>query len=619
MKICWFIFFIFKLLKTSNMRKLLFSVFILFLVFVGCEPEKQETVLLNPMEVRAEFSAMLDAYYDGTLALDPLTATSKGDHRFNSEFPNYLSKSYKDSSIAFYKRFKERAESFDNQYLQANDTISKDILLWECNINLQSLKFRSELFPLDQMWTRNFVMGQYAGGTSAQPFKTVEDYENWLNRLDGFVVWLETAEQRMKEGASLRFVLPSSLILKVVPQIKAMCIANVEEHLFYAPVKNFPKTFSEEDKDRLKLEYEKMLSEKLIPAFTNLHDYVSTDYLNAGRNSSGIDALPNGQDYYKVAIKKYTTTHLSPEEIHQIGLDEVARILSEMNRVKEELEFEGELMDFFDHVRTSKDLMPFKTPEQVINHFNQIHQRMKPQLKKLFKEAPKTKFVVRRTESFRESSASAQYNLGSLKDNRPGVFYVPIPDASKYNIQRDESLFLHEAIPGHHYQISLAQENDSLPKFRKNLWFSAYGEGWALYTESLGKELGLYKDPYQYFGMLGAEMHRAVRLVVDTGLHSKGWTREQAIQYSLDNEALSKAMITREVERYMANPGQALSYKIGQLKIIELRTIAENELGDKFDIKEFHHMILNKGCLPLAILEESILQWVKENKELSGQ
>ena len=598
------------------MRKLVFGLFVISLTYVACESDKPEEVKLDPLEVRADFSELLESYYDGTMALDPLNATSSGDARFNASFPNYLSKAYKDSSIAFYKKYKKLAENYDNQYLLANDTISKAILLWDCNMNLQSLKFRSELFPLDQMWTRNFVMGQFASGTSAQPFKTVEDYENWLQRLDGFVIWLQTAEKRMKEGASLRFVLPSSLIIKVVPQLKAMCVTNVEDHLFYAPVKNFPKTFTQEEKDRLKLEYEKMLSEKLIPAFINLHEYVSTDYLNEGRNSSGIDALPNGKDYYNASIKKYTTTNLTAEEIHQIGLDEVARILSEMNQVKDELEFDGELMEFFDHVRTAKELMPFNKPEQVISHFEQIHQKLKPHLKKLFKETPKTKFVVRRTESFRESSASAQYKPGSLKDNRPGIFYVPIPDASKYNIQNDESLFLHEAIPGHHYQIALAQENDSLPKFRRNLWLSAYGEGWALYTEALGKEMGMYKNPYQYFGMLVAEMHRAVRLVVDTGLHSKGWTREQAIQYSLDNEALSKEMITREVERYMANPGQALSYKIGQLKILELRGKAEEELGDDFDIKEFHHMILNKGSLPLAILEESIEQWIKTNKHI---
>jgi uncharacterized protein (DUF885 family) len=415
----------------------------------------------------------------------------------------------------------------------------------------------------------------------------------------------------MKEGARIRYILPSSLILKVVPQLSAMTNENIDAHLFYEPVKNFPNSFSQEDKERLEQAYRNMLKERLIPAFISLHDYVSTDYLQAGRNSSGIDAIPNGQEYYQFAIKKYTTTNLSAKEIHQIGLDEVARILSEMEKVKEEVGFDGDLVSFFDHVRENKQLMPFTTPEQVLENFNKIHNKMKPKLRELFSEEPKTGFIVKRTETFREASASAEYNLGSLKDDRPGIFYVPIPDASAYNTYSDESLFLHEAIPGHHYQIALTQENDSLPKFRKILWYSAYGEGWALYTESLGKELGLYDDPYQYFGNLSAEMHRAIRLVVDTGIHAMGWTREQAIQYSLENEAESKASITSEIERYMANPGQALSYKIGQLKIMELRGRAEQALGDDFDIKEFHHMVLQTGCIPLAILEEQIDQWIK--------
>ena len=254
--------------------------------------------------------------------------------------------------------------------------------------------------------------------------------------------------------------------------------------------------------------------------------------------------------------------------------------------------------------------MPFDQAEEVIANFNAIHERMKPQIDKLFGMKPKTPFEVRRTEAFRENSASAEYNPGSLDGTRPGIFYVPIPDVENYNTYSDESLFLHEAIPGHHYQISLTQENDQLPKFRKTLWYSGYGEGWALYSESLGEELGLYTDPYQRFGMLGAEMHRAVRLVVDTGLHSKGWTREEAIQYSLDNEAESEASIISEIERYMANPGQALSYKIGQLKIQELRKEAEDRLGDAFDIREFHNQVLETGCVPLALLENKIVAWV---------
>ena len=258
--------------------------------------------------------------------------------------------------------------------------------------------------------------------------------------------------------------------------------------------------------------------------------------------------------------------------------------------------------------------MPYSTPEEIIANFNAMHETIKPQVDQLFSLQPKTAFEVRQTEAFREKSASAEYNPGSLDGTRPGIFYTPIPDATTYNVYSDESLFLHEAIPGHHFQVSLTQESETLPQFRKTLWYSAYGEGWALYTESLGKELGLYTDPYQYFGTLGAEMHRAVRLVVDTGIHTKGWSREKAIAYCLENEAESEAGITSEIERYMANPGQALSYKIGQLKIRELREKATQELGDKFDIRDFHKEVLETGCIPLALLEEKINGWIEESK-----
>ena len=341
---------------------------------------------------------------------------------------------------------------------------------------------------------------------------------------------------------------------------------------------------------------------------------MSTTYLEQGRATSGVSDLPNGDDYYSHQIKKFTTTNMTADEIHELGLKEVARILSEMEAVKKEVGYEGDIISFFDFVRTNKDLMPFKTPEKVIHNFNEIHDKMKPQIDKLFDLQPTTAFEVRRTEAFREASASAEYNPGSLDGSRPGIFYTPIPDATKYNVFSDEALFLHEAIPGHHFQISLQQENKELPSFRKTLWYSAYGEGWALYCESLGKELGLYTDPYQYFGMLSMEMHRAIRLVVDTGIHTKGWSREQAIKYSLKNEAESEASITSEIERYMAMPGQALSYKIGQLKLLELRAKAEKELGDKFDVAQFHNQVLESGCMPLALLETKIDNWIASIK-----
>jgi uncharacterized protein (DUF885 family) len=288
-----------------------------------------------------------------------------------------------------------------------------------------------------------------------------------------------------------------------------------------------------------------------------------------------------------------------------------------METVKEQVGFKGDLKAFFDHLRTRKELMPFKKPEEVIANFNAIYERMKPNLQKLFNKTPKTPFEVRRTEAFREASASAEYFPGSQDGTRPGVFYVPIPDAKKYNVLSDEDLFLHEAIPGHHYQISLQNENAALPEFRKILTYSAYSEGWALYTESLGKELGLYTDPYQYFGMLSAEMHRAIRLVVDAGMHTQGWTREQAIQYSKDHEAETEDGIISEIERYMAIPGQALSYKVGQLKIRELRAKAEQALGDKFNLAEFHDKVLEAGSIPLSVLEEKINRWIESAKKPS--
>ena len=301
---------------------------------------------------------------------------------------------------------------------------------------------------------------------------------------------------------------------------------------------------------------------------------------------------------------------MNADEIHELGLSEVARISKEMDSVKNEIGYKGDLKSFFNSLRNKKELMPFSKPEQVIESFNAINNRIALRIDSLFNLTPKAGFNVRRTEAFREASASAEYVPGSKDGSRAGIFYVPIPDAKSYNVVHDEALFLHEAIPGHHFQLSLQQENTNLPEFLHPESMGVFVEGWALYAESLGKELGIYTDPYQYFGMLSMEMHRAIRLVVDTGLHAKGWTREKAIEYSLDNEAESEESIIAEIERYMATPGQALSYKMGQLKIRELRTKAEKSLGSNFNIKEFHSQILNSGSLPLVLLEEKINNWI---------
>ncbi|MBA6316193.1 DUF885 domain-containing protein [Cellulophaga baltica] len=593
------------------MKKILLISFCLIGLYSCKEEAKKEPAVTMH---NTEFDSLLENYFEESLKLYPLNATSQGDVRYNDILPNFLSDEFIASENKFYSDYKQKLAEVNEELLTSSQQMSKDILLWECDRNLERLGFREELLPINQMWTMQLMMGQLASGASSQPFKTVADYDNWLKRLDAYTTWLASAKVRMEEGMKTGHVLPKSLVLKVTPQLKDMTERDLEKHLFFSPIKNIPESFSDIDTGRLTEAYSAMISEKIIPAYQDLYDFMNTEYMAAARTTSGIEGIPNGKEYYDYSIKLYTTTDMTADEIHQLGLSEVARISSEMEKIKKEVGFEGDLKAFFDFVRSKKELMPFTSPEQVIENFKVIHEKMKPQVDKLFGKQPKTPFEVRRTEAFREASASAEYNPGSIDGTRPGIFYTPIPDVTKYNMYSDEDLFLHEAIPGHHFQISLTQENKELPKFRKTLWYSAYGEGWALYTESLGKELGLYTDPYQYFGMLGAEMHRAIRLVVDTGLHSKGWTREEAIEYSLANEAESEAGITSEIERYMANPGQALSYKIGQLKIIELRTKAEKELGDKFDIKEFHNQVLETGCVPLALLENKINSWISNSK-----
>ena len=577
---------------------------LLFFCFLSCDQKSSN------IENNLELNTILENYYQDGLKLNPINATNEGDSRYNDKFPALITDDYKKKQAEYYNKYLNKVSKFEINNLSDIDKMSKSILEWECKINLESLNYNTQYTPIDQMWSIHLIVGQLASAEGAQPFKTVSDYNNWLFRLEGYIKWLADAETKMREGIKNGYVLPKSLISKVIPQIKAITNSDLKNNLFYSPINKFPSDFDEETKSKLDKTYSLTIKEKLIPAHEKLYQFLKNEYLKEGRLSSGIDNVPSGKKLYKHLIKVFTTTDMTADEIHNLGLSEVSRISKEMIEVKNEVGFKGSLKEFFDYVRENDTLMPFKTAEDVLKNFNSIHDRMKPQIEKMFDLKPKTKFEVRRTEEFREKSASAEYSPGSLDGTRPGIFYTPIPDATRYNTYSDESLFLHEAIPGHHYQISLTQENELLPMFRKTLWYSGYGEGWALYCESLGKELGLYDDPYQYFGMLGAEMHRAIRLVVDTGIHSKGWTREKAIQYSLDNEAESEAGIISEIERYMAMPAQALSYKIGQLKIKELRSLAQQKLGDNFNISEFHNKVLESGCVPLALLENKINNWI---------
>jgi len=587
------------------MRNLAFLL-LLSLFACGGEPEPAKATMNG-----AEFDTLLAEYDERRLELNPLDATFQGDARYNDRLPNTLTQAYQQESETFYTKYAALLEQVDRSTLDATQRVSYDVLRWETDIHLAEGAFKTELLPLDQFSGFHLMIGQLASGQSAQPFETVEDYENWLARLESFHGMLDTAVVNMQKGVAEGYVLPAALVAKLQPQLDDMTREPLEEHLYFQPALAMSDEIAPVDQERLKAKYEDMV-DRLISKFREVAAYVHDDYRPAARASSGIGDIPDGAAYYDHLIRKYTTTDMTADEIHNLGLKEVARLTAEMEKVKTQVGYDGELITFFDFVRTKPELRPFVKPEEVLANFNAIHEKMKPQLERLFDQTPKTAFEVRRTEAFREASASAEYNPGSRDGTRPGVFYVPIPDVEQYNIFSDEDLFLHEAIPGHHYQISLTQENEALPAFRRSLWYSAYGEGWALYCESLGKELGLYDDPYQYFGMLSAEMHRAIRLVVDTGIHGKGWSREKAIQYSLDHEAESEASIIAEIERYMAIPGQALSYKIGQLKIRELRAMAEDKLGDNFDIKEFHNLVLSPGCVPLAVLESMVNDWVAE-------
>ena len=573
---------------------------LLSLLVVNCKSEKKVQ----------DFKKVTDTYFDDKNALDPLSATQNGQNEYNDKFVFEMTDSYRKKQAAFFDKYENELTSVDTTALSDEEKNSYDIIKWEVTVGKDLLKYDTNLMPIHQFWGTNITMGQFASGSSAQPFKTEKDYRNFLKRMNSFSVWVDSAMVYMKKGIGKGMVLPKALTIKVIPQFESMITPNVEDNLFYSAIKSFPKEITPDQQGALKKEYAAVITEKLEPQFKKMTAFLKEEYLPASRSTSGIGSLPNGKELYKVYVKQWTTTNKTPEEIHALGLKEVARIKTEMEKVKDQVGFKGTLKEFCDYVRTKPELMAFKKPEDVIANFERIYKTIKPNVDKLFSLQPKCPFQIKRTEAFREASASAEYNQGSADGTRPGTFYVPIPDVTKYNCYSDEDLFLHEAIPGHHFQISLQQENKDLPDFRKFNWFGAYGEGWALYTESLGKELGLYTDPYQYFGMLGNEMHRAVRLVVDTGIHNEGWTREQAISYSLENEADSEAGITTEIERYMAIPGQALSYKMGQMKILELRKKAQDKMKDKFDIKVFHQKVLESGVLPLALLEKKINHWI---------
>ena len=581
---------------------LFYSCFLFLFLFTNCKNENKNQ----------DFSALTKAYFNDKNSFDPLGATQNGQHQFDGQLQLDMTDAYRKKLGEFYKKYLQELKKIEVSMLSPDEKVSFDIMQWEINRGQDLLELPTNLMPIHQFWGTHLTMAQFAGGTSAQPFATEKDYLNFLNRIEKYAVWIDSSIVYMKKGISQKTVLPKALVVKLIPQFEDSFTQDPKDNLFYAAIKLMPAQFSDATKKSLSAKYASAIDQRLNPSFQKMTAFLKIEYLPAALSSSGIGSLPQGEKMYAAFAKMWTTTDLKPEEIHELGLKEVARLKNEMEKVKKQVGYKGDLVSFFNDLRKKPALKPFKKPEEVIANFEAIYNRIKPNVDKLFSLQPKTPFQIKRTEAFREKTASAEYQQGAADGSRPGTFYVPIPDVSAYSVLEDEDLFLHEAIPGHHFQISLQQENQALPDFRRFNWFGAYGEGWALYCESLGKELGLYQDPYQYLGMLNNEMHRAIRLVVDTGLHSKGWSREQAIQYSLENEAAGIESITAEIERYMAIPGQALSYKIGQLKIMELRRKAELKFGKNFDIRVFHQKVLESGVMPLALLEQKINAWIEE-------
>jgi uncharacterized protein (DUF885 family) len=553
---------------------------------------------------------LLNTYWDDRARLFPLAAMAQGDNRYNDRLPNDQTQAFRQQQQRLYRRYLNDLLNIDRARLPAEDKLSYDIFQYEMRTRLDGLKLNTWMMPLDPFFSVPNTLAMLGTGTGAQPFRTVRDYDNWLARVDRFPVWADSAVANFRLGMKAAVVLPRAVVLRIVPQLQAQVTSDVIRSTFYGPALHFPPGFSDADKVRLAAAYQRAIATDLVPAYRRLADFLQNEYLPQTRSSTGLSDVPGGAEMYRYNVRLMTTTDRTPDAIYQTGLAEVKRIRAEMEAIRRRVGYRGTLAGFFNYLDTSPKFNPYQTPEQVLNAFRGIQARVAPNVARLFGRAPRSPFEIRETEKFREAAAPAEYNRGTPDGSRPGIFYVAIADATKFNVaQGMESLFLHEAIPGHHYQISLQQENTGLPKFRRFAVYPAFSEGWGLYCESLGRELGLYADPYQRMGALGNEMHRALRLVVDVGLHARGLTPDQAVAYLMANEPISEAAATAEVERYLALPGQALAYKVGSLKLSELRARYEQQLGPKFNLRTFHDEILAGGSMPLAILERRMDAW----------
>jgi uncharacterized protein (DUF885 family) len=604
------------------MRHIIFLLGGAALLLTACAEVAPRPAAASAQSTQQSASQALAALFtesdEAALQRNPLEALGRGDFRYAGRMPELFSDAYDRAEREAADQELAALRRIDPAALTPAERISYDVFKWQRETDLRGLQpdmlALTAVRPLNHFYGIHAGFAQLSSGQGAAPFKTVQDYENGLSRMAAFPPIIDRAIVRMRQGMASGVVQPKLVMSNVVEQLDAMLAGGVEGSSFYGPVKAFPTDVPAADQARLRQAYAQAIGTGVRPALQRLRSFVADEYLAKARDSVGLGQMPGGDRLYEYLVRVNTTTDLSPDQIHRIGLDNVARIHAEMETVKARVGFNGTLKDFFEHIRTDPKFKP-ASREALQQGYVAIGKRVETQLPRLFRTLPKTGLEIRPVPALTEKGAArGSYNSGTPDGSRPGVFYFNAYDLPSRTTPGMETLYLHEGAPGHHFQISLAQENESLPSFQRFGGNTAFVEGWGLYAETLGPELGVYSDPYQYFGYLDSQLFRAIRLVVDTGIHSKGWTRDRTIQYILDNSSRGRSNATAETERYIAIPGQALAYKIGQLKISELRERAEKALGTRFDLRDFHEQVLMSGALPLAVLEAKIDRWIASNR-----
>ena len=587
--------------------------------------------LLSPVAVQAQVTAteaaatesqklsgLFAADDEASLQRNPLNAMFRGDMRYADRFGDFISDAYFANERKAAEANLEALKSIDRSQLNATDKIAYDVFKQNQTDALKGLS--KEIMDLTVVRPLNHFFGfhtfypTFASGQGAAPFKTVQDYDNNLKRHKEFIVLMDRSIDRFRQGMASGVFETKMTITNVVDQLNTQLAQKTEESPYYGPVLKFPEGFSDADKARLTAEYRDIIENGLYPANARLRDFLRDSYLPLAREQVGLSAMKGGEGLYQYMIEQTTTLPLKADEVHNLGLSEVARITSGMEAIRKEVGFKGTLPEFFEHLR-SDPKFKLGSREALTQGYYDIGKIVDAKISTQFKYLPKAPLEIKPYEEFREKyEAGGSYQSGTPDGSRPGTFYFNAYDLPSRTTPGMTTLYLHEGAPGHHFQISIAQENEKLPAFMRFGGNTAYVEGWALYSETLGYDMGLFKDPYQRFGTLSDEMLRAMRLVVDTGLHSKGWTREKAIDYMLANSDMGKTDATAEVERYIAIPTQALAYKIGALTIMRLKDKAKTQLGKKFDVREFHNQVLNTGALPLTVLEKKIDDWIAASK-----